>query len=590
MIRIAFLVIAHEAPGPLIELAKTLTCEGDTVVIHYDLRSAQENYSTLEMAFHGNDNILLAPRVSCGWGEYSLVEATLSGLNAIRKSRREVDYVYLLSGADLPLKPIATLREFLGRHLEQKTEFIQSHPIRVQKWIVAGLEKERFIYHHIFNERRHPVYFNACWRIQRSLGIRRRRPAQLDISFGSQWWCLSWSTCIDIFNLISANPQIDKFFRTTWIPDESYFQTIIRLVVTPERISNYSLTYFQFNDYGKPVVYFDDHFDVLRRQNFFFGRKIASSARHLRDRLLEVGRSGVIEEINESLVGRYTIEYHAQRALRREPSSLFRSKGRYYDPSSADLPFLPQDVLVVITTSASIRLMAAPTSRVNEFILHGDLFEENNIRFADDRRTFGGYRSNDIGEREAFPFAFLSNIVAAGPDTTGFCINTSAEKRLKVVESLIRLPNTAVLALRPNSLVDATLAEIESRLLSFAPDRRVTTTEITNCISLALLSAQRLHHMVGLLIRNGNLWFSNGDCSLQTAVTPQEPLPSRFADAATHVLESHEMFMRHLIDHPMRQSVEELVRQRGAEHLWAATRIEPRTSPAQAVFEKDYSK
>ena len=574
--RIGFIVIAHEAPGPLVELAQCLTSEGDSAVIHYDLRSSGEHFGALERAFSADRNILLAQRVACGWGEYSLVEATLNGLKTLVGSGKEFDYVYLMSGADLPLKPIATLRAFLGHHLGKKTEFIQSFPMKDRKWIVAGLEKERFIYRHFFNERRHPVYFKMSLQTQRFLGIKRKPPSQVDICLGSQWWCLRWETCIAMLNFIENNPEVDRFFRTTWIPDESYFQTIVRQVVPADKISNYSLTYFQFNDYGKPVVYFDEHFDFLRRQNFFFGRKTAASAARLRKRLLEVGSSGVVENINEGQIGDYTLEYHAQRALRRDPSPLFRSKGRPYNPPAADLPFLPRNILAVLTASSSIKLLTGWASPVRTTLVHGDLFDEHRIRFAEENWVFGGYRETDIGERNATPLAFLSNVIAAGPETTGFCININAERQLSVARDLTRLPNAAVLALVPGSLLDATLAEIDKHFLCFDSSRHLTSSDIMGCISTALLSAKKLRKAVDQLSRRVTVWFSNGGTPAQTVVNPQLAVPDALSEAAQFILQSQIAWSFSMNSHPLRGHVADVIRHYGADHHWSGALIVPK--------------
>lgn len=582
--RIGFVIIAHEAPDPLIALAHALTSEGDIAVIHYDLRSSNVHFAALQHAFAGNKNVCLAPRVACGWGEYSLVEATLNGLRTLAASGQDFDYIYLLSGADLPLKPIATLRAFLGKHLERKTEFIQSYPMKSQRWIVAGLEKERFIYRHFFNERRHPVFFNNSLRLQRALRLKRRLPAQIDISLGSQWWCLRWDTCLAILAFIKKHPEVDRFFRTVWIPDESYFQSIVRNVVPAERIANYSLTHFQFNDYGKPVVYFDEHFDVLRRQNFFFGRKAASSARNLRQRLLDIGRSGAVEDIDEHQAGKSTMEYDALRSLRREPSALFRSKGRSYSPAASDMPLLPRNVLAVVTTSSAIRLPTGLASPAGTSLVHGDLFGEYRIRFANERPVFGGYREIDTGERDTSPFAFLSNVVAAGPDTTCFCINVSAERRFMVADCLRWLSNSAVLLWAPSSLVDATLAEIDSRLLIYAPSRQLTSSDITNCVSAALLSAQKLRQMSELLSQGATVWFANSGDSVKSLLNPQRELAEVFADSVAFFLESQATWTAVIRTHPLRSMVEDIVLHHGADRLWTATQIRPGERFANSFF------
>ena len=57
---------------------------------------------------------------------------------------------------------------------------------------------------------------------------RRRIPKGLVPHLGSQWWCLTRQT----LSAILQDPDragYDRYFKRVWIPDESYFQTLVRL-------------------------------------------------------------------------------------------------------------------------------------------------------------------------------------------------------------------------------------------------------------------------------------------------------------------------------------------------------------------------
>jgi len=76
-----------------------------------------------------------------------------------------------------------------------------------------------------------------------------------------------------------------RFFRTTWIPDETFFQTIVRHLVPREEIKSRTLTFLMFTDYGMPVTFYNDHYDMLLAQDGLFARKISPEAKALKERL-----------------------------------------------------------------------------------------------------------------------------------------------------------------------------------------------------------------------------------------------------------------------------------------------------------------
>lgn len=76
-----------------------------------------------------------------------------------------------------------------------------------------------------------------------------------------------------------------RFFRTTWIPDETYFQTIIGHLIPTVEIESRTLTFLVFSDYGIPATFYNDHYDFLVAQDFLFARKISPGAADLKEQL-----------------------------------------------------------------------------------------------------------------------------------------------------------------------------------------------------------------------------------------------------------------------------------------------------------------
>ncbi|REA89677.1 glycosyl transferase, partial [Staphylococcus pseudintermedius] len=78
MARIAFILLCHKDPAGIIAQAQRLTATGDCVAIHFDRRAKPEDYARIRNALADNANVVFTQkRVKCGWGEYSLVEATM---------------------------------------------------------------------------------------------------------------------------------------------------------------------------------------------------------------------------------------------------------------------------------------------------------------------------------------------------------------------------------------------------------------------------------------------------------------------------------------------------------------------------------
>ena len=83
MARIAFILLSHKDPARIVAQARRLTAAGDCVAIHFDARAPREDHDRIRAELAGNPSVTFAPRrVKCGWGEWSLVAATLLTVRA----------------------------------------------------------------------------------------------------------------------------------------------------------------------------------------------------------------------------------------------------------------------------------------------------------------------------------------------------------------------------------------------------------------------------------------------------------------------------------------------------------------------------
>lgn len=282
MTEIAFLILAHKDPAGLAATIRLLVGAGDRVALHFDRNAPAAAFAALRTEFAGNPSVAFAPRLRCGWGEWSLVAATLALVRTARAAFPGATHFAMLSGDCAPIKPRAHIARVLA---PADRDYIEHHDFFESDWIRTGLKAERLVYRHYVNERSRKRLFYALLWLQRRLGLERALPAGLRIRIGSQWWVLRRGTLDRVLAFLDARPDVLRFFRTTWIPDETFFQTLVAHVTPRAEVANRTLTFLAFSDYGLPLVLHDDHADLLLAEDHLFARKVAPGAKRLRARL-----------------------------------------------------------------------------------------------------------------------------------------------------------------------------------------------------------------------------------------------------------------------------------------------------------------
>ncbi len=283
MAKIAYILLCHKDPEAIIQQAEQLTAAGDYMAIHFDASAKPESYAMIRNELDHNPNVTFArKRIKCGWGEWSLVQATLLAIQAAVDEYPRATHFYMLSGDCMAIKTAEFTHQFLD---DNDRDFIESFDFFESDWIKTGMKEERLIYRHYFNERAHKSLFYWAMDLQRRLGLKRSIPSDIQIQIGSQWWCLRRRTIEWILDLTQRRKDVMRFFRTTWIPDETFFQTLVRHLVPENEIDARTLTFLMFTDYGMPVSFYNDHYDLLLSQDFLFARKISPDAKTLKSRL-----------------------------------------------------------------------------------------------------------------------------------------------------------------------------------------------------------------------------------------------------------------------------------------------------------------
>jgi len=394
-------MLVHGSLGRAAEVARHWARAGGPVVIHVDARVPSVDFRRFSEGLAGDPNIRFSARRSCHWGTWSIVQATLDGARDMLQSYPDVRHVFLSCGTSLPLRPSADLKTFLSENGD--TDFIESVTTKDVAWTKGGLDRERFTLSFPFAWKSQRRLFDLWVRLQRAIGRKRPIPKGIEPHLGSQWWCLTRETLERIMTDPAGRAYV-RYFRRAWIPDESYFQTMVRLYA--RKLESRSLTLAKFDFQGKPHVFYDDHIDLLRGSDCFFARKIWPKANGLYDHFLS-DAAGRARPLNPA-----AIDLRFAKALEK------RTRGR---PGLYMQSRFPNPDWENGKTAAPYSVFEGFADlfedwpewvgRLGPVRVHGHLYAPERAEFAGGQTEFAGGLSDIASLRDYNPVAFLTNLV-----------------------------------------------------------------------------------------------------------------------------------------------------------------------------------
>lgn len=326
MSNIAYILLCHKNPKRVIDQARLLVSAGDYLVIHLDGNAPPRAFAQISEAFADHPNVRMATRVKCGWGHWSLVQATLNGLELAEEAFPDATHFALISGDCMPIKSAAHIQAKLDA---EDCDYIEHNPFDETDWVKVGLREERLIYRHYFNERAQKRLFYGSLKLQQMLGLTREPPKDLRIMIGSQWFLLRRKTVEAVLEFLRDRKDVVRFFRTTWIPDETFFQTIVMHLVPRGEVRSRTQTFLLFSDYGMPVNFYADHIELLRAQDYLFARKISEFGKGLREQFAALYLEEADANAASSSSGRALYDY-----VRRKGREGKRAAPRFWERGS----------------------------------------------------------------------------------------------------------------------------------------------------------------------------------------------------------------------------------------------------------------
>lgn len=203
----AVVVLAHDKPRQLRRLIDALDVP---IFLHIDANTPEILHGAMTEGLPSRVRIL--PRLRAGWGAFALVEAELSGYRAAL-AETTAEHVVLLSGADYPLASTADIAAELAAHPGRS--FVSFHDFPQLRWGLMG-GYDRFIFWH------RPWRGRRLW-----IPVPRPWPRDLRPSGGSQSKILARPHIERLLDVLDRRPDILRFFRSVWIPDETLIASIL---------------------------------------------------------------------------------------------------------------------------------------------------------------------------------------------------------------------------------------------------------------------------------------------------------------------------------------------------------------------------
>ena len=200
--------------------------------------------------------------------------------------------------------------------------------------------------------------------------------------------------------------EIDRYFRRVWIPDESYFQTLVRQVSA--HVEGRSLTLSKFDFQGKPHIFYDDHLQLLRRSDCFVARKIWPRADRLYNTFLAPDATGAAAaEPNPGKIDRLFAKA-VERRTKGRPGLYMQSRYPHenWENGRTAAPYSVFEGFAEVFENFELWLGKAVGTRV-----HGHLFAPDRVRFSGGEAIYNGALCDSAAVRDYNPRSFLTNLI-----------------------------------------------------------------------------------------------------------------------------------------------------------------------------------
>lgn len=278
-----YIISAYKRPDLLKRLVESLGA--NQIAIHIDKKYNIADFTATGLG--DLPNVTFLPQHTCYWGLFGHVLASLEGMKWFLST--SCDYAILLTGQCFPLKSNEEI-EFLLSELKGRS-IIEFEKFPKSGWEHSDggykrLDRFYFSVHHplykkfkLFDFLSVEVARSEVLRQVRSIKMQRRTvPFGLHPYGGSGYWCLSRSSVSYVVDYLKAHPGLQRFFATTFVPDEMFFQTILANSPFKDELINSPIHYMDWSlNQPHPAVLNVTQLQAAFSSGAWFARKFEDS-------------------------------------------------------------------------------------------------------------------------------------------------------------------------------------------------------------------------------------------------------------------------------------------------------------------------
>lgn len=266
----AYLIMAYNDFDLLKTQIELLDYPENDLFIHIDKKT--KNFQ--ERDFHHivkYSNLYFIERKKVSWGGYSQIECEIHLLKEAKK-KNDYDYYHLLSGVDLPIKPIAYIYNYFKQ--SKDVEYISFDKLQES----SGAFLDRMKYYYPFQDEfgrnskiitKLQLYLLS---VQKKLKVDRLKDEDMVFRKGTNWFSITNQLAEYV---LAQESYIKKLFSMGWCVDEVFLQTFAWNSKFKYKISGDSMRMFDW-ERGTPYVYRKNDFNELINSNKLFARKFSN--------------------------------------------------------------------------------------------------------------------------------------------------------------------------------------------------------------------------------------------------------------------------------------------------------------------------
>lgn len=228
MDRIAYIISAYKDASHLLRLVDALDDGRADFYLHIDRKADSRPFREL---LEGRATFVPSHWVS--WGGWEQVEYQKELLAAVIRSGREYSRVVCLSGQDYPLWTNGQIHQWFEAH--PRTEFIAG--MNLTRCSDAS-QRAKITCYHPFRD----LPWRSLWwknklivlsrHLLKALPLRKQPVTTIggqraEVFFGSDYWAITLPCARYVYEKLTSEEKLIRYFRTSFVPSELCIQTIV---------------------------------------------------------------------------------------------------------------------------------------------------------------------------------------------------------------------------------------------------------------------------------------------------------------------------------------------------------------------------